>query len=114
MKKLVLFCALILFFKSSLLAGAFSLTRTDMITPTFTSLLNEEMSSINSVYSSIDTNLHTKIMLEIQKKDSLLREILKNKAVGEVLLLEIKQLNKDINSIYFLQEELSSDLLNNR
>jgi hypothetical protein len=84
----------------------YSLTRMDMITPQINSTVTSEMSTIINDYKEIEKLFSQKINIEIEKKNSLNKLILQEKAIGNTLLKEVRQLNNDIESILYLKGKI--------
>lgn len=103
-KKCIFFLLLITTYSFGL---TYSLTRTDMITPRINMTVTTEMTEIISIWASINGIFQTRINPSVNKKNQLLKEILKEKVISQTLLKEIKIINNDIANIIMLKDKVS-------
>lgn len=96
----------IIFATKSFAVYTYSLTNTYLITPVINPIVASEMAKIISDYSEIENLFKNEINLQLEDKNNYNKIILKEKAIGNTLLIEIKNLNNDIQDLIYLKGKI--------
>lgn len=77
-----------------------------MITQKNNTLVDSEMGKIIDDFKDIESLFDSEINVEIENKNLYNKQILQEKAIGNLIIKEIKSLNESIENLIYLKERI--------